>query len=69
MQVFMRNKKIINTLWWKKMPYLELWKNTVSLTLSSLQTSTDMFANSVDPDEMACYKPSHLALHCLPFSY
>ena len=22
-------------------------------------------ANSEDPDEMACYKPSHLDLHCL----
>ena len=22
-------------------------------------------ANSVDPDEMACYEPSHLDLHCL----
>ena len=22
-------------------------------------------ANSVDPDETACYKPSHLNLHCL----
>ena len=27
---------------------------------------TDTFANSVDPDEMACYEPSHLYLHwCL----
>ena len=22
-------------------------------------------ANSIDPDEMACYEPSYLALHCL----
>ena len=22
-------------------------------------------ANSVDPDEMACYEPSHRDLHCL----
>ena len=25
----------------------------------------NIMANSVDPDEMACYKPSHLDLHCL----
>ena len=28
-------------------------------TLSALQTKTDTFANSVDPDKMACNKPSH----------
>ena len=39
------------------------------LTLLSLQTSTDIFANSVDPDEMACYKPSHQDLHCLLFNF
>ena len=39
----------------------------VPLTLSTLQTRTDTFANSVDPDEMAYNEPSHLDLHCLPF--
>ena len=38
-------------------------------TLSSPQTKTDNFANSVDPDEMASNKPSHLDLHCLPFCF
>ena len=28
---------------------------------------TDNFANSVDPNETACNKPSHLDLFCLPF--
>ena len=36
------------------------------LTLSSLQTSTDTFANSADPDETAHKEPSHQDLHCLP---
>ena len=36
-----------------------------SLTFSSLQTNTDTFANSADPDEMACNEPSNLDLHCL----
>ena len=27
------------------------------------------FANSVDPDEMACNEPSHQDLHCLPFCF
>ena len=38
-----------------------------SLTLSTRQTQTGTFANSVDPDEMADNKPSHLELHCLSF--
>ena len=29
------------------------------LTLSSLQTNTDTFANIVDPDETTCHEPSH----------
>ena len=33
------------------------------------QTKTDTCANSVDPDEMACNKPSHQDLHCLPFCF
>ena len=35
-------------------------------TLSALQTKTDNFANSVDPDETAHNEPSHQDLHCLP---
>ena len=31
------------------------------------EKKTSNFANSVDPDEMAHYEPSHLDLHCLPF--
>ena len=40
------------------------WVSTV--TLSALWTQTDIFANSVDPDETARYEPSHLDLYCLP---
>ena len=39
------------------------------LTLSALQTKPDTCANSVDPDEMACNKPSHQDLHCLPLRF
>ena len=42
---------------------------TGTLTLSTLQTKTDAFANSVDPDETACNEPSHQDLHCLPFCF
>ena len=34
-------------------------------TISALQTKTDTYANSVDPDEMAHNEPSHLDLHYL----
>ena len=37
------------------------------MILSALQTNTDTFANSVDPDETAHHEPSHQDLHCLPF--
>lgn len=37
------------------------------LTLSTLWTSTNTYANSVEPDEAAQNEPLHLALHCLPF--
>ena len=30
-----------------------------------LSNIKNRMANSVDPDEMACYKLSHLDLHCL----
>ena len=40
-----------------------------SFTLSSLQTITDTYANSVDPDETARYESSHLDLHCLLFCF
>ena len=39
------------------------------LTISSLQTKTDAFANNADPDETAHNEPSHQDLHCLPFCY
>ena len=39
------------------------------LTLSSLQTNTDAFANSADPDKIAHNEPSHQELHCLPVCY
>ena len=35
------------------------------LTLSDLQAKICIFANSVDPDEMAHNEPSHQDLHCL----
>ena len=39
--------------------------NTLTaLTLSSLQTNTDTFANSVDPDETAHNEQSHQDLNC-----
>ena len=39
------------------------------LRLSSLQTNTDTFANSADPDETAHNETSHQDLYCLPFCY
>ena len=39
----------------------------VNSTFSSVQTNTDTFTNSVDPDEMAHNKLSHQDLHCLSF--
>ena len=38
-----------------------------TLIILALQTKICTTANSVDPDEMAHYEPSHLDLHCLPF--
>ena len=38
------------------------------LNLSSLQTNTDTFANSADPDETAPTKRLIRNRHCLPFS-
>ena len=40
-----------------------------ALTLTSLQTCTDTFANSADPDKTARYEPSHQDQHCLPFCF
>ena len=37
------------------------------VTLPTLQTNADTFANSVDQDETAHIEPSHLDLHYLPF--
>ena len=42
-------------------------KEESGLTLSTLWTKTDSFANSVIPDETAHHEPSHLDPHCLPF--
>ena len=41
----------------------------VFLTLPALQTQTDTFANSVDPDEMSQNVLSHQDLHCLLFYF
>ena len=37
----------------------------ITFTLSALQTQTNCFANSVDPNETAQPEPSHQDLHCL----
>ena len=42
---------------------------TYILTLSTLYTKTDAFANSVEPDETAHNEPSHQDLHCLQFYF
>ena len=34
-----------------------------------MQTKTDTYANSVDPDERARYEPSQQDPHCLPFHF
>ena len=39
------------------------------VTLSTMYNSTDTYANSIDPDEMAHNEPSHQDLHCLPFCF
>ena len=38
-----------------------------TLTIPTLLTKTDIFANSVDPNEMAHNESSHHDLQCLPF--
>ena len=55
----------------KMTDHVQKWEHFVTwnLTLSALQTNTDTFANSADPDETARIEPSHQDLHCLPFSY
>ena len=40
---------------------------TCTLTQSTRQTKTYIYANSVDPDETARREPSHQDLYCLPF--
>ena len=40
----------------------------ILLTLEVQETKIAEFANSVDLDEVARNEPSHLDLHCLPFS-
>ena len=44
-------------------------RNYFLLSTSALQTNTDAFANSEDPDEKARNEPSHLDLHRFPFCY
>ena len=44
-------------------------KTTNQLTLQVPETKTAEFANSVDLDEVAHYKPPHLDLHYLPSSF
>ena len=39
------------------------------INTSALQTNTEIYANSADPDETACHEPSHQDLHFLPFCY
>ena len=39
------------------------------INFSTLQTSTDAYANSVDPYGTARNKPSNRDLHCLPFCF
>ena len=39
----------------------------VKVILSSLQTSSDTFANSADPDETARDEPSYQDIHDIPF--
>ena len=52
---------------WKTI--IPLRKRSYLVTLSALQTNTDIFSNSVYPDEMAHREPSHLDVHCLPFCF
>ena len=40
-----------------------------SLTVSARQIKTDVWGNSVDPDETARHEPSHQDLHCLQFCF
>ena len=38
------------------------------LTRKAPNTTIAEFANTLDPDEMAHYEPSHIGLQCLPSS-
>ena len=44
--------------------YICILFTQLDISLSVEQTKTDTFANSVDPDEMACNKPTHKAVQC-----
>ena len=46
--------------------WTEITEYREKINLSTPQTETDSFANSVDPDETAQTDPSHLDLHYLP---
>ena len=41
----------------------------IKFMINSFNTVDHTFANSVDPDEMACNKPSHLDLHYLQLCF
>ena len=48
-------------------PFITADKSLLGLICYLLQTNTDTFANSADPDETVSNEPSHQDLHCLPF--
>ena len=60
---FKKKKKKKN----QKKTIVNYWDKTGTLT--SLQTQTDTFANSVDPNKTARNEPSHPDLHSLPFYF
>ena len=49
-----------------QMCYCNEIKEERSLSLSSMHTKADSFANSVDPDKTARHEPSHQDQHSLP---
>ena len=58
----------ITASWFCRSTYIDIYRLPVNLlTSSSLQTSSDSYAYSADPDETAGNEPSQLDLPCLPF--
>ena len=49
---------------WNGLFHLRIWSHPL-LQIEVLVKNNNRMANSVDPDEMAHYEPSHLDLHCL----